>query len=200
MTDLLKKLGTLIQARVNEVIPEALNPVTPARRRESPALDGAIDLKALDRELAALRQRVNEAIDYETTLNARVTVLETEIARWDAQSNAAVMRGDDTAARDALAQHARANERLAMAQSDLNAHQLVTQDLIRRVNLLDAAIADKRMAQTAHPPASNAADVSTPSSAVPDAAGSPRPAAPTPSTPPNADDDLERRRQRLSKS
>ncbi|MDZ4763450.1 MAG: PspA/IM30 family protein [Chloroflexota bacterium] len=188
MADLFKKLGVLIQARVNDAIPEALNPATPARRRNT--LKGG----DLDREVAHLRQSVNEAVEYESTLTAQVTALEIEIARWDAQANAAVAQGSDTAARDALGQMKRAQERLTMAQSDLSQHQLVTEDLIRRVNLLDAVVADGH----ADAAAANGAPPEATTAAPP--APENRAAAPSTSEPtPNADDDLARRRQRLSK-
>jgi hypothetical protein len=40
-----------------------------------------------------------------------------------------------------------AQKRLAMAESDLHEHRVVTQELISRVNMLEAAVADARRAQ-----------------------------------------------------
>ncbi len=40
-----------------------------------------------------------------------------------------------------------AQKRLAMAESDLHEHRIVTQELIQRVNLLDAVVADAHRAQ-----------------------------------------------------
>lgn len=194
MADLLKKLGVLLQSRLNEVIPEQINPATPERRRVSPERLG----KNIDREIESLRNSVNDAVEYETKLNAQVKSAEDEIARLNAQADAAVARGDDAAARFALEQLQRAQQRLDMANADLSAHQLVTEDLIRRVNLLDAVVADARSN-------AQAAEAAKKTAAPPDEAATSQPAARMADVPPkdakplSDDDDLAQRRQRLSK-
>lgn len=211
MADLFKKLSVLIQAGLNEAIPEAINPGTPHRRRLSPERLG----KHIDRELATLRERVNDAVAYEQKLVDQVAALDAEVKQWDTQADAALQRGDENGARYAVEQFKRAERRLEMAQSDLNAHRLVTQELIQRVNQLDAVVADSRAAQDSkleQRAAEAEASVNTASASVADvlrqarekigAAGreTPMPTAPVRETgKADTDDDLERRRQRLSK-
>lgn len=112
--------------------------------RRSKTLHAAALGKDIDRELAALRARINQALDYEDELQAQVKKLQAEAARWDEQVDALLLRGDDDAARYAAEQLQRVQQRLAMAEADLREHQLVTQELLLRVNELDAAIADAR--------------------------------------------------------
>jgi phage shock protein A len=149
MTDLFKKLNVLIKAGLNDILPE-----TPDRRIQPVRLG-----KDIDREVGALRQRINEAIQYEETLQAKARVLREEIARWDQQADEAVQRGNDAVARHAIDQMKRAEQRLAMAEADLREHQLVTEDLIRRVNALEAVVADARRQEAQNVPSAEAPPV-----------------------------------------
>jgi len=143
MNDLFKKLNVLVKAGINDLLGEE-NVVGHSRRRPlRPEQLG----KNIDREISSLRQRINEALDYEDELQAKVGSLTDEVARWDAQADEAVAAANDAAARHAIDQMQAAQRRLAMAESDLHEHRLVTQELIERVNMLEAAVADARRAQ-----------------------------------------------------
>lgn len=144
MSDLFKKLNLLVKSGINDILGEASGT---RRRSESTPKSG----KALDREVKALRQRINEAIAHEDSLQARVSGLQTEIELFDRQADEAVRQGNEAVARHLIEQMKRAQQRLAMANSDLTQHQLVTQDLIRRVNHLEATVADVRHQQAAPP-------------------------------------------------
>ncbi|MEP7290761.1 MAG: hypothetical protein ABI835_03210 [Chloroflexota bacterium] len=100
--------------------------------------------KHVDTEIESLRERVNDAVRYEEGLKARAGQFEDEAARWDHQADDAVAQGNEASARYAIEQMKRAEQRAVMAQSDLQAHQLATQDLIQRVNMLEAVVADAR--------------------------------------------------------
>jgi phage shock protein A len=216
MNDLFKKINTLVSATINEVLGD-----NPAQRGTvSPQRLG----KDVDREIAALRQKVNEALEHETHLQQQLVTLQDEIARWDKQADEAVARGGDDAARYAISQMQHAERRYAIADSGLNEHRLVTQDLIQKVNMLEAAVADARRQQSeqAHqnqPPAPNAAEERSPLrvmsdvlrdtrekitqmseliSAKEEVAGTPAPPT-TDAHQQTVNDDFERRRQRLSK-
>ncbi|MBZ0296289.1 MAG: hypothetical protein K8L99_27260 [Anaerolineae bacterium] len=138
MSDFFKKLNVLVKASVNELLGD-----DSVMRRLSPAQLG----KGIDQEVTVLRQRINEALDYEEELTKRVQDLQAEADRWDNEADRAVEAGQDEQARYAVENHQRAQQRLTMAESDLREHQLVTQDLIMRVNELDAAVADARRAE-----------------------------------------------------
>lgn len=205
MTDLFKKLNTLVKASLNDLVSEAGNSLRGGLNRETlgPDIEGEVKL---------LRQRVNEALDYETQLQSRVKIVNDEVDRWDREADSAVARGNDDAARHALEQKVRAEQRLRMAQDDVEAHRAVTQELMGRVNQLEAAVADARRSEAAAPaPPVAPASVEDDSVAarlrdireklVRDA---PNPTGHLEDRPPSApsekdDDDLEQRRQRLSK-
>ena len=81
--------------------------------------------KNVDAEIEALRERVNDAVRYEDEIKAQIRQFEDEAARWDQQADEAVAQGDDASARYAIEQMQRAEQRAAIAQSDLREHQRV---------------------------------------------------------------------------
>jgi phage shock protein A len=94
-----------------------------------------------------LRGRINDALAYEDELQARVAALQAEVEDWDAKADAAVASGKEADGRYAIDQMHRAQQRTAIAEADLRDHQQVTQELISRVNMLEAAVADARRAE-----------------------------------------------------
>jgi phage shock protein A len=139
MNDLLKKLNVLVNSRLND---HSGSPEKPSTSRLPKNVEG---------EIEALRGRVNDAVQYEDEIKARVRKFEDEAARWDAQADDAVTRGDDANARYAIEQMRKAQARARQAEDDLREHERTTQDLIQRVNMLDAVIADARRVQAASP-------------------------------------------------
>ena len=144
MADFFKKLNVLVKASVNDLLGED-RAIGGARRK--PLTPDKLG-KNVDQEIASLRQRINEALDYEDQLQTRVQSVQAEVEKWDQQADDAVARGDDELARYDIEQMQRAQQRLAMAEADLRDHQAVTQELILRVNELDAAVADARRAKS----------------------------------------------------
>ncbi len=146
MDDFFKKLNVLVRAGINDLLGD---------EREGGRRSRALRLDALgkdvDREIAALRARINQALDYEDELRARVSDLQAQAARWDEQVDALILRGDDDAARRAAEQLQLVRQRVSLAESDLREHQLVTQELILRVNELEAAVADARQRESSEP-------------------------------------------------
>lgn len=141
MNDMFKKLNVLVKSSLNDLLGDVTHP----RFRIAPEHLG----KDVDREIAMLRGKINEAVEYEGQLQARVQQLQDEVARWDQQADAAVAAQDDVQARYAIEQMKRAEQRLAIADADLQDHRYVVQELITRVNTLEAAVADARRAQQA---------------------------------------------------
>lgn len=138
MSDFFKKLNTLVKASIHDLLGD-----DSGAPRRKPSIRDMPD----ERDIGTLRQRINEALTYEDELAARVQALQAEIAQWDSQADEAVAAGREEAGRYAIQQMQLAQQRLAMAESDLREHQLVTQELILRVNELEAAVADARRAQ-----------------------------------------------------
>lgn len=145
MNDLFKKLNVLVRSSINDVLGED-HAIGQSRRK--PLTPDKLG-KNIDREITALRSRINDALSFETELQQRVQSLQDEVARYDQQADEAVSAGNDVLARRVIEQMQSAQQRLAMAEADLKEHQLVTQDLIQRVNTLEAAVADARRAQEA---------------------------------------------------
>lgn len=214
MNDLLKKLNVLVRSSVNS--PAHNEP----RQQHETDRRSAVLGKNLDREIAGLRERVNDAVRYEEELNARLRQLEDEAARWDLQADEAVTQGNEAGARYAIEHLRRAQQRAAMTQADLRAHQQATQELIQRVNTLDAVAADARRSQgeqESSPSAESHAPLHVPDlgnvlrearekiTALGEVAAAQRelqtaePSAAEPEEDGAVDADLESRRQRLSK-
>lgn len=152
MNDLLKKLNTLVRASLNDITPSL-----PRFEREP----------NLDRQVADLRQRINEALEHEDDLQAQVNSLHQEVLRLDAAADQAVQQGRESEARQILEQLKRAEQRLAFAESDLRTHRRAVEELIGRVNLLEAAVGDKKAAEqpaTTSAPAATSSIQSTPPS------------------------------------
>lgn len=211
MDSLFKKLNTLVQATLHDVLGE--------QEGSGETLNPARLGKDIDREVSLLRERINEALAFEDQLRERVRTLQTEVEKWDRQADAAVMAGDETAARHATEQMQRALQRLTMAESDLAEHQKVTQELILRVNMLDAAVADVQREQSKSGDKVPVVEVSiSPGQALADMLKNIREKVGQASAPANVDeneliqedqnqfvpdktteDDLEQRRQRLAK-
>lgn len=148
MNDLFKKFNTLVKSRVNDVIGEVgagLSDLVPSGNPRN----------KLDRDIDALRERINQAIAHEDVLQERVKTLQQEIMVLDQQADDAVKQGNDALARHIIEKIQRTQQHLAMAEADLRQHQIVAQELIQNVNKLEATVADIRheeAAQRAQPP------------------------------------------------
>lgn len=203
MSDFLKKLNVLVQSSLHELIdPDG----KPRRARISPDTLGG--------DVKMLRQRVDDALKYEDELAARVESLRAEVELLDEQADAAMSRGEEDAARRLVEELQRLQNRLAMAESDLREHRLVTQELISRVNQLEAVVDEARKREHSEPaavePLERAGQIMTDvlremrerineMSETINTADS-QPTSEQPSADDEAvDDDLARRRERLSK-
>lgn len=142
MDSLFKKLNTLVRAGLNDLLGEDWA-AGDLRRRLLPGRLGP----DIDREIATLRQRIEEALGYEDQLQARVDALYAEVAELDAQADQEVQAGHEDEARRAVEELQRKQRELNMAEADLREHRLVTQDLIFQVNRLEAVVEEARRAQ-----------------------------------------------------
>lgn len=142
MNDLLKKLNVLVRAGLNDL----LDADTTSTRHTTPE---KLSPARVEREVKLMRQRVNEALEYEDHLAARVESLRNEVEALDGQADAALAEGQDELARRAVRDLQVAQERLARSEADLQDHRAVTQELMLRVNEMDTAAADLQRAQAA---------------------------------------------------
>jgi phage shock protein A len=152
MNDLFKKLNVLIKSSVNDAVRGVVNPDESSPRRQT-RLDKNIDV-----EIEGLRERINDAVRYEEGMKARIQQYADEAARWDSQADEAVANGNEASARYEIERMKRAEQRAATVEGDLRAHQRATEELIQRVNMLDAVVADVRRAQAGGTPAQEPAN------------------------------------------
>ncbi|MFW5771958.1 MAG: hypothetical protein ACOCZH_01450 [Phototrophicaceae bacterium] len=132
MDDLFRKLNTLVRARVSDVLGDPLR----SRRERTPSGD------ALDAEVERLRQQINAAIDHEDQLKAKIAKMEQEANLLDIQADEALLAGNEAQARHLIERMQHVRRLIEMARADLSAHQIVASDLIRRVNVLEATVAE----------------------------------------------------------
>lgn len=200
MDDLFKKLNVLIKSSLNDLAGDESS-----RRSSQPKRLG----KEIDRELAALRQRIDDAYAYEGELKTRITTLEDEVDRLDREADAALEQRREEQARYLVEQMQRSQQRLTMAQADLREHQLVTAELVQRVNTLDSYVAEARRAeQDVAPEAATTGGLADVLRSAREKLLREIPQTPVqpeerldaePANDQRVDDDLEQRRQRLSK-
>jgi chromosome segregation ATPase len=145
MSDFLDKLNTLLRANLNTLLSG-----DPDRKmdRDTDRARRAITLgKDIDREIAALRKRVDEALAEEDSRLKRIHELEDLIVRQDSEIDAMLQSTDpnaDEKARQLLFQLQRNRQRLRTMQAELEQHRSATSEFIERVNVLEATVADAR--------------------------------------------------------
>lgn len=145
MNDLLKKLNILIQAGINDVLDDAQKTLSQPLKSIPQQRIG----KGIEQEVNFLREQINKALDYEDELTQRIETLRADIATLDRQADEALARKDEANARYLLDRMLRAKQRLTMTEADLNEHRIATQELIMKVNQLDATISEARHAEQA---------------------------------------------------
>jgi phage shock protein A len=198
MNDFFRKLNVLVKSSLNELLDS-----------EGEARRPRISPDKLDSDARMLRQRVDDALKYEDELAARVDELQAEVERRDQQADEAMAQGQEDTARRHVEELQRLQNRLAMAESDLREHRLVTQELIARVNQLEAVLDEARGQQpsdTAAEPLERASQIMADvlremRDRINDMTEQIGTVAPKEQPPADeaVDDDLARRRERLSK-
>jgi phage shock protein A len=132
-----KKLNTLIQAQINDVVrPLSTDEGDTPRKRVARQEVG----KDLKKDVEMLRHRVDEALEYEASLQKRVDKLYADVSRWDEAADKAVADGREGDAKFALGQMQTAQRNLEQAELTLREHQEVTQELRARVEYMDYVV------------------------------------------------------------
>lgn len=154
MSSLLDKINTLLRSRVESFLEEDLRLGGSRERRSllsAERLGGDID-----REIAALRERIEQAISYEENRQAEIDALHQEAADWDLKADNALLNNDEVTARNALARMKRAEQKATLLEADLIQHRRNTADFIERVNVLEGLVAEARSQEHPIPPAAPA--------------------------------------------
>ena len=135
MSSFFDKIGTLINAQVNDLLGH--NPKSPlARIRLDPA-DAEKDPRQSAR---AIRRRLEEAEDYEDQLRVKIDGLMKEALELDGAVDACLNRGDEFGARRMQSQLNMKQQQLNMAEAELREHGLATRHLMRELVDLEAAL------------------------------------------------------------
>ena len=145
MAGLFQKINTLLKARIDTFLEEDLRL---ARRPDAENLLSADRLgKDVDREISALRQRIEEALTYEDALQEKIEALRQEASDADLQADRALLDGAKDTARQAVEQLRRLEQQAQMLEADLVQHRRTTAEFIDRVNVLEGLIAEARRQQ-----------------------------------------------------
>lgn len=133
-----KKLTTLVQAQINDLTDFRRDDETSRARRKF--LSRHQIGKDLQNDARHLRERIEEALAYETELQNKTDALYAQLADLDDQADSAVQAGQDDQARFLLGRLQQAQRELEMNESALREHRIVTGELIQQVNTLEAIL------------------------------------------------------------
>ncbi len=135
MSSLFDKINTLVNAQVNDLL--GRNPRSPLARIKLNAEDAE---KNPRRSVQSLRQRLEEAIDYEDDLQAKIESLMREVADLDQQVDRVLQAGDEFSARRLQNQLNLKGQQLTIAESELRDHRLLTQHLMQEMTTVEMAL------------------------------------------------------------
>ena len=138
MPSLFDKINTLVNAQVNDLLDK--NPRSPLARIKLNADDAE---KNPLRSAQSLRQRLEEALDYEDELQAKIQGLLRETADLDHQVDLVLRTGDDFGARRLQNQLNFKQQQLTIAESELRDHRLLTQHLMQEMTAVETALDDQ---------------------------------------------------------
>jgi phage shock protein A len=147
MTEFIEKLNVLLRARLSSFLGSSDRDQSQgggAPGKLPPTISVNRLGKDIDKEIAALRKRIDEALVHEDTIKNQLAALQGEIDTSDRLADEALRRGDDANARYLVQQVQRQQQRLTMLQSELAEHQRATSEFIERVNMLDSIVSDAR--------------------------------------------------------
>jgi len=89
-----------------------------------------------------LRARVNDAIGYEDKLQTQIADIHKQLGILNRQADDATQKGNEAMARYFIEKIGQLQNRLAILEKDLHEHQVLAQDLIQKVSTLESTIAD----------------------------------------------------------
>ncbi|MCC7206913.1 MAG: PspA/IM30 family protein [Anaerolineae bacterium] len=142
MSDLIDKLNVLLRANLDNLLSRSGDGAPPPKRLPPEQLG-----KDVDREIAALRRQIDAALNKEEDIKGRLAALQGQIEQLDRAADAALERGDESAARANVRQMQDARKRAAALELELGRHRDATFDLIQHVNTLEAMVSDARHAE-----------------------------------------------------
>lgn len=135
MDSFFDKINTLINAQLNEFL--GRNPKSPLARIKLDTNNPDANPK---RTVQSLRQRMNEALEYEDELAAKIQKLMQEAVTLDEEADRMVKSGDEFSARRAVSALQMKQQQVSIAESELRDHRLLTQHLMQEMTSLEMAL------------------------------------------------------------
>ncbi len=135
MNDFFDKLNTIIRVKLSDLLGES-KPSTSSGDGSSSTIG------QVTKDAENLRERVNDAIGYEDKLQAQIADIHKQLGTLNRQADDATQKGNEAMARYFIEKIGQLQNRLATLEKDLHEHQLLAQDLIQKVNTLESTIAD----------------------------------------------------------
>jgi len=144
MSDLFDKISTLINAQFNDLL--GRNPRSPLARIKLNAEEAE---KHPQRSAHSLRLRLEEAIEYEDELQARIDERMTEVVELDKLVDEMLRSGDEYSAQRLQGQLNMKQQHLTIAESELHDHRLMTRHLMQELGTLEMALDSEEQRQRA---------------------------------------------------
>ena len=135
MSDIFDKISTLINAQLNDFLGK--NPRSPLARIKLNADEAE---KNPQRSAQGLRQRLEEAIEYEDELQARIDERMRAVVELDKLVDDMLRSGDEVSAQRLQNQLNMKQQHLTIAESELQDHRLMTRHLMQELATLDMAL------------------------------------------------------------
>lgn len=145
MSELFDKISTLINAQLNDFLGK--NPRSPLARIR---LDADEAEENPQRSARNLRQRLDEAIDYEDELQAKIDQRMREIVELDKLVDEMLRSGDEYSAQRLQGQLNMKQQQLTIAESELRDHRLMTQHLMQELGTLEMALDSQQGPERIH--------------------------------------------------
>ncbi len=142
MNDFFDKLNTLVRAKLGDLMGDSKSSLA------SSTTDDPQSLNHVAKDAENLRLRANNAIEYEDRLQRQIDDIHQQLATLNRQADEATLKGNEAMARYFIEKIQKLEARLAQLEKDLNEHRLLAQDLIHKVNTLEATIADIQAQQS----------------------------------------------------
>ena len=135
MSDIFDKISTLVNAQLNDFLGK--NPRSPLARIKLNAEEAE---KNPQRSAHSLRQRLEEAIDYEDELQARIDERMRAVVELDKLVDEMLRSGDEVSAQRLQNQLNMKQQQLTIAESELQDHRLMTRHLMQELTTLETAL------------------------------------------------------------
>ncbi|MBN2470968.1 MAG: hypothetical protein JXN59_09600 [Anaerolineae bacterium] len=151
MSDLFRKLNTLVRARIEGFIEDDLRLPVGRKSRPKDIQPGDPRIK---RDIQLLREQIDEALDREEALQEQLDAMRQDADDLNQQADAALQQQDEESARRALTALRQHEQQITMLEADITHHRQMTAALMDQVNILDSqlAAASSSQEQPVNPP------------------------------------------------